>query len=131
MEKQYYMSTNWSPWLAIGFLLSTVFFGIISNGWLLSFLILLSFLPTIVVALALRGYIVLDNNQIKFCYDRKGGRAMRSALNIFDITTIERVGRSLVLHLDDNSEITMRVHEAKELVQDIMQHNPRIELQEK
>ena len=49
----------------------------------------------------------------------------------FDITTIERVGRSMVLHLDDNSEVTMRVHHAKELVQDIVQHNPRIELQEK
>ena len=127
MEKQYQLSTNWSPWLALGFLLSTVFFGVVSNSWLLFLLILLSFLPAIIVALALRGYIILDNNQIKTCYDRRNGRETTSALNIADITSIERVGKSVVFHLDNDEDVTMRVSWANQLVQDIVAQNPRIE----
>jgi hypothetical protein len=131
MEKQYKISTNWSPWLGLGFMLSTLFFGIISNGWLLFFSIVLSFLPAIVVALALRGYVVLDNNQIKLCYDRKGGRETTSVINIVDITVIERIGKSIVFHLDNDDEVAMRVSWANQLVQDILAQNPRIEYQGK
>jgi hypothetical protein len=127
MEKQYQLSTNWSPWLAFGFLLSTFFFGIVSNGWLIFLLILVSFLPAIIVALALRGYIVLDNNQIKTCYDRRHGRETTSTLNIADITSIERVGKSVVFHLDNDEDVTMRVSWANRLVEDIVAQNPRIE----
>jgi hypothetical protein len=127
MEKQYQLSTNWSPWLALGFLLSTFFFGIVSNGWLLFLLILVSFLPAIIIALALRGYIVLENNQIKTCYDRRDGRETTSALNIADITAIERVGKSVVFHLDNDEHVTMRVSWANQLVKDIIAQNPRIE----
>ena len=131
MEKQYQLSTNWSPWLALGFLLSTFFFGIVSNGWFLFLLILVSFLPAIIVALALRGYVVLDNNQIKTCYDRRGGRETTSALNISDITSIERVGKSVIFHLDNDEDVTMRVSWANQLVQDIVAQNPRIEYDKK
>jgi hypothetical protein len=131
MEKQYQLSTNWSPWLALGFLLSTFFFGIVSNGWVLFSLILVSFLPAIIVALALRGYIVLDNNQIKTCYDRRNGRETTSALNIVDITSIERVGKSVIFHLDNDEDVTMRVSWANQLVQDIVAQNPRIEYDKK
>jgi hypothetical protein len=131
MKKQYQLSTNWSPWLALGFLLSTVFFGIVSNGWFLFLLILVSFLPAIIVALALRGYIVLENNQIKTCYDRRNGRETTSALNIADITSIERVGKSVVFHLDNDEAVTMRMSWANQLVQDIVAQNPRIEYNKK
>lgn len=131
MEKQYKMSTNWSPWLAIGFLLSTLFFGIVSNGWLLFLLIVLSFLPAIVVGLALSSYLMLENNQIKFCYDRKNGPQIDSALNIVDITAIQRIGKSIIFQLDDNTDVTVRVRDAKDLVERVLQQNPRIELQGK
>jgi hypothetical protein len=127
MKKQYQLSTNWAPWLALGFLLSTFFFGIVSNGWLLFLLILVSFLPAIIVALALRGYIILDNNQIKTCYDRRNGRETTSAVNIADITSIKRVGKSVIFHLDNDEDVTMRVSWANQLVQDIIAQNPRIE----
>ena len=131
MEKQYKISTNWSPWLAVGFLLSSFFFGITPNGWLLFFLILLSFLPAIIVALALRSYVIIDNNQVKQCYDRKNGRETTSAINIVDITAIERVGKSIIFHLDKDEDITMRVSWANELVQDLLAQNPRIDFQGK
>jgi hypothetical protein len=131
MEKQYKLSTNWLPWLGFGFLLSTIFFGFVSNGWLLFVLILLSFMPAIVVALALNGYVVLDNNQIKICYDRQNGREMTAALNIADITSIERVGKSIVFHLDNGEEETLRVSWANLLVQDIVEQNPRIQYEKK
>jgi hypothetical protein len=131
MEKQYKLSTNWLPWLGFGFLLSTVFFGFVSNGWVLFLLILLSFMPAIVVALALKGYVLMENNQLKVCYDRRSGRETTSALNIVDITSIERVGKSLVFHLDNGEEETMRVSWANLLVQEILEQNPRIEYDKK
>jgi hypothetical protein len=131
MEKQYKLSTNWLPWLGFGFLLSTVFFGLVSNGWLLVLLILLSFMPAIVVALALQGYVLIENNQIKICYDRKSGRETTSVLNIVDITSIERVGKSLVFHLDNEEDVTMRVSWANLLALDIIEQNPRIEYEKK
>ena len=131
MEKQYKLSTNWLPWLGFGFLLSTIFFGFVSNGWLLLLLILLSFMPAIVVALALQGYVLLDNNQIKICYDRQNGRETTSALNISDITSIDRVGKSIVFYLDNDEDVTMRVSWANLLVQEIIAQNPRIEYAKK
>jgi hypothetical protein len=128
MEKQYKLSTNWAPWLALGFLLSYLFFGLISNGWLLVFLIFLSFLPAILVSLVLRGYVVLENNQLKICYDRKAGRETTSTLNIADVKSIERVGKSLIFHLDNDEDVTMRVSWANQLVEDIAAQNPRIEV---
>jgi hypothetical protein len=131
MKKQYKISTNWLPWLGFGFLLSTAFFGFVSNGWLLFLLIVLSFMPAIVVALALRGYVFLENNQIKTCYDRKAGREVTSALNVVDITSIERMGKSLVFHLDNDEDVTMRVSWANLLAQEIVEQNPRIEYDKK
>ena len=127
MEKKYKLSTNWLPWLAIGFLLSTFFFGVISDGWLLFFLIFLSFLPSIVVALALRGYVILENNQIKTCYDRKNGPEMTSAINISDVNSIEKMGKSIIFHLDNDEDVALRVSWANELVEEITTQYPRIE----
>ena len=128
MEKKYKLSTNWLPWLAIGFLLSSFFFGVISDGWLLFFLIFLSFLPAIVVTLALRGYVILENNQVKTCYDRKNGPEMASAINISDVNAVGRVGKSIVFHMDNDEDIALRVSWANELVEEITTQYPRIEL---
>jgi hypothetical protein len=103
----------------------------VSNGWLLFFLILMSFLPAIIVALALRSYVVIDNNQVKQCYDRKNGPETALAINVVDITAIERVGKSIIFHLDRDEDVTMRVSYANELVQDLLNRNPRIEFQGK
>ena len=127
MEKRFYVSTNWAPWLAVGFVLSTVFFGIVSNGWLLLLLIILSFLPVLVVAVALRGYFILENNQIKFCYDRRMGRSTDYAISLVDVTRLEQVGKSVVISFDRGDEITARIHDAAAFVHEIVQQNPRIE----
>lgn len=128
MEKRYYTSTNWAPWLGIGFLLSTTLLGFVSNGWLLAALIFLSFLPAMIVALTLRGYFLLENNQIKFCYDRKKGRKTDFAVSLVDVTHIERVGKSVAIYFDKNDEMTKRIHEAEAFVKEIMSRNARIEL---
>lgn len=127
MEKRYYTSTNWGPWLGLGFVLSTLIFGFVSNGWLLALLIFLSFLPAIAVVLTLRTYFLLENNQIKYCYNRKGKRETDFAISLVDVTQIQRVGKSVAISYDNEDSIIKRVHEADVFVQDILQRNPRIE----
>ncbi|MBL7815310.1 MAG: hypothetical protein JNL70_09875 [Saprospiraceae bacterium] len=128
MEKRYYTSTNWGPWMGIGFVLSTIFFGVISNGWLLLFLIFLSFLPAFVVALTLRGYFLIENNQIKYCFDRKKERQVDFAVSLVDVTSVKRVGKSVLISLEKEDDIIKRVHEADKFVHDLVQRNPRIEI---
>ena len=128
MEKRYYTSTNWAPWLGLGFALSPLVLTFVSLGWLLFVLLFLSFLPAIVVALTLRGYFLLENNQIKYCYDRKSGRDTDIAISLVDITRIKRVGKSVAISFDRDDNITKRIHETDAFIQDIMERNPRIEL---
>lgn len=126
MEKRYYTSTNWGPWLGFGFVFSIIIFGFISNGWLLAVLIFLSFLPAIAIALTLKSYFLVENNQIKYCYDRKKGRETDFAISLVDVTGIQRVGKSVAISFDNEDCIIKRVHEADVFVQDILQRNPRI-----
>jgi hypothetical protein len=129
MEKRYYTSTNWLPWLGLAFVLSTLFFGFISNGWLLAFLIAISFIPALVVALTLRGFFVIENNQIKFCYERRrGGLETEFAISIVDITTIRRIGKSIEIQFDKEDEIVTRVQKADVFVDELLQRNPRIQI---
>ena len=128
MEKRYYTSTNWAPWLGIGFLFSTIVLGFVSEGWLLALLMFLSFLPAIAVAFTLKGYFLLENNQIKFCYDRKKERKTDFAISLIDVTHVERVGKSVALYFDKDDEVTKRIHDAEAFVTEIMSRNPRIEL---
>ena len=130
MEKRYYTSTNWGPWLGIGFVLSVLCFGFVSNGWLSALLIFLCFLPSIAVALTLQSYFVLENNQIKYCYDRKAGRETEFAISLVDVTQIQRVGKSVAISFDNEDRIIKRVHEADVFVEDILRRNPRIEKSE-
>ena len=128
MEKRYYTSTNWAPWLGLGFALSPLVLTFVSLGWLLFVLLFLSFLPAIVVALTLRGYFLLENNQIKYCYDRKSGRDTDIAISLVDITRIKRVGKSVEISFDRDDNITKRIHESEAFIKEIMERNPRIEL---
>lgn len=128
MEKRYYTSTNWAPWLGFAFAVSPFFLAFVSNGWLLAFLVFLSFLPAIAVSLTLRGYFLLENNQIKYCYDRKKGRETDIAISLIDVTQIHRVGKSVAISFDRDDEITKRIHDTEAFIKDIMTLNPRIEL---
>jgi hypothetical protein len=128
MEKKFYTSTNWAPWLGVGFAFSTLFFGMISHTGLLAFLVFLSFLPALVVALTLRGYFLLEDYQIKFCYDRPRGRETAYAISLADILQVHRVGKSVSIRFDKNDEINTRLSQAETFVQEIAQKNPRIEI---
>ncbi len=128
MEKRYYTSTNWAPWLGFGFLMSSFAMAFVSNGWLSATLVVLSFLPAIVVKLTLKGYFLIENNQLKYCYDRKKERETDFALNIVDITHIQRIGKSVAISTENEDDVIKRVHDAKNFVEDILQRNSRIEL---
>ena len=123
MEKRYYTSTNWGPWLGFGFLLSSLCFSLVSNNWLLVVLILLCFLPAIVVAFTLNGYFLIENNQLKYCYDRKAGRETAMAISLTDVVSIKRVGKSVSIAFDNEEGIIKRIHKADLFVQDIEQRN--------
>ncbi len=128
MEKRYYTSTNWAPWLGFAFAVSPFFLAFVSNGWLLAFLIFLSFLPALAVGLTLRGYFLLESNQIKYCYDRKSGRETDIAISLIDVIRVQRVGKSVAISFDRDDNITKRIHDTEAFIQDIMARNPRIEL---
>ena len=126
MEKRYYTSTNWGPWLGFGFILSSLCFSLVSHSWLLLLLILLSFLPTLAVALTLKSYFLIENNQLKYCYDRKTGRETEMAVSLTDVVSIQRVGKSVSIVFDNEESIIKRIHEADVFVQDIAERNQRI-----
>ena len=128
MEKRFYTSTNWLPWLGLGFVLSTIALGIVSNGWILLTCIVLSFLPAATVALALRGYFIIENNQLNFRYARRNRERTQFAIGLVDITTVRRVGKSVNISFDKNDDIAVRIHEAEAFVNVLQQQNPRIEL---
>jgi hypothetical protein len=128
MEKKYDTSTNWAPWLGISFLLSTIFFGIVSNGWVLIVLLFLSFLPSLIVALTLRGYFIIENNQLKYFYKRRKERKARFVINMMDIKEIRRVGKSVFINYGNENQFIRRVHDSENLVKDILQRNSNIKL---
>lgn len=126
MDTKFYTSTNWAPWLGLGFVLSSIFFGVVSNNWLLSFLVFLSFLPAIVVAFTLRGYYLVDNLQVKYCYDRKKGHQTSFSIPISDITEVKRVGKTVVFHYDRGEVYNTRIHQAEAFVAALLKYNPKI-----
>ena len=126
MDTKFYTSTNWAPWLGLGFVLSSIFFGVVSNNWWLSFFVFLSFLPAIIVAFTLRGYYLVDNLQVKYCYDRKSGRQTSFSIPISDITQVKRVGKTVVLHYDRGEVYNTRVHQAEAFVSALLKYNPKI-----
>jgi hypothetical protein len=126
MENKFYTSTNWAPWLGLGFLLSTIFFGTINDTWLMVLLVILSFLPALMVKLTLKGYFLVNNFQVKYCYDRQHERSVSFSIPIVDIISVKRIGKSVLInHTVDKTSYT-RVHEAETFVNLLLKYNPRI-----
>ena len=42
----------------------------------------------------------MDNLEVKYCYDRKRGRATSFSIPLNDITEVKRIGRSVVIYYD-------------------------------
>ncbi len=120
-DKKFYTTTNWAPWLGIGILLSSFFFSIVSNPVMLVGLIFLSFLPSIVVALSLKTYFVVEDQQVNLYYDRPsdGYDTPEEALsvNIEDIDVIRKIGKSVILKLNSGEVFARRVKNADAFVQ--------------
>ncbi len=128
MDTKFYTSTNWAPWLGAGFILSTIFFGVISNMWLLTFMVALSFLPALIVWLTLGGYFLVDNLEVKYCYDRKRGRATSFSIPLNDITEVKRIGRSVVIYYDKSESYSSRIHQSAAFVAALLKFNPTIKV---
>ena len=128
MNTKFYTSTNWLPWMIIGVILSSIFLGFISDIWLQVLLVVLSFFPMIVVRLTLQGYFIVDNFELRYCYDRKKGRQTSFSLPISDISDVKRVGKSVVIHYDKGEVYSSRVHESEAFVHELTKYNPKIEI---
>lgn len=128
MNTKFYTSTNWLPWLLIAMILSSVFFGLVSETWLLLVLIALSFLPMMIVKLTLSSYFLVDNFEVKYCYDRKAGRNTSFSIPISDIQSVQRLGKSVVLHYNKGEVFNTRVHESEAFVAELTKYNPDIEV---
>lgn len=128
MDTKFYTSTNWAPWLGAGFILTTIFFGIISDTWMLSLLVTLSFLPALIVWLTLGGYFLVDNLDVKYCYDRKNGRKISFSIPLNDITEVKRIGKSVVIHYDKDETYSSRIHQSEAFVAALLKYNPKIKV---
>ncbi len=89
-------------------------------------LILLSFIPAAIVYLTLRGYFVVDNFQIKYCYDYKSSTTASFSIPLSDIKTIEQKGKAVAIQTEKGETYYNRVHDAPAFVEAIMKYNPRI-----
>jgi predicted membrane protein len=128
MEKKFYTSTNWLPWLGGGFLLSIFLFSYISNWYLLVFLLILVFLPAIAVRLTLKSYFFIEGNKVKLYYDRKEKKDVSVEIPLLQISEVRRVGKSVVIYYGSGNEMSSRIHEAKDFVELMMKYNPQIKL---
>jgi hypothetical protein len=128
MEKKFYTSTNWLPWLGGGFLLSIFLFSYISNWFLLVFLLILSFLPALAVRLTLKGYFIIEGNKVKLCYDHNEKKDISVEIPLLQVSEVRRVGKSVVIYYGSGNEMSSRIHEAKNFVELMMKYNPQIKL---
>ena len=128
MEKKFYTSTNWLPWLGVGFVLSIFLFSYISNWFLLAFLLVLTFLPALAVRMTLKGYFVIEGNKVKLCYDRKEKRDMSNEIPLLQISEVRQVGKSVVIYYGSGNEFSSRIHEAKDFVALMLKYNPQIKM---
>jgi hypothetical protein len=128
MEKKFYTSTNWLPWLGGGFLLSIFLFSYISNWYLLVFLLILAFLPAIAVRLTLKSYFLIEGNKVKLCYDRNEKKDISVEIPLLQVSEVRRVGKSVVIYYGSGNEMSSRIHEAKDFVELMMKYNPQIKL---
>jgi hypothetical protein len=131
MEKKFYTSTNWLPWLGGGFLLSIFLFSYISNWFLLVFLLFLTFLPALAVRMTLKGYFVIEGNKVKLCYDHKAEKDVSTEIPLLQISEVRRVGKSVVIYYGSGNELSARIREAKDFVDLMLKYNPQIKMLDK
>ena len=129
-NKNFYTTTNWTPWLAIGIFLSSFFFSIISNPWLLVALIFLCFLPALIVAFALKTYFLIQGNKLFLYYDRPpnnfGELEEELSINLEDIEVVRQIGKSVVIKLNTGETVARRIKDAKEFVTILTENNSSI-----
>ena len=128
MENKFHTSTNWAPWLGLGFLLSTIAFSSVNDTWLMIVLAILSFLPAFIVRLTLRGYFQVDNFLLRFGYDRKKGRHISFSIPMMDIVSVKRIGKSILIQHTQDKTLYTRVHDSEAFVNALLKYNPRIKL---
>ena len=130
MNKKFYTTTNWTPWLAIGIFLSSFFFSIVSNPWILIMLIFLCFLPALIVAFALKTYFFIQDNKLFLYYDRPPNSfdelKEELSFNLEDIEGIRQIGKSVVMKLNTGETVARRIKEAKEFVTILTENNSSI-----
>lgn len=126
MDTKFYTSTNWAPWLGLGFGLSIFFLGIVSDTWTLALLVFLSFLPSLIVAFTLRGYYLVDNIQVKYCYDRWKSTRLSFSIPITEIKGIKRIGKTVVIYYSKEGVYNTRIHESEAFVAALLKYNPSI-----
>ena len=131
-DKKFYTTTNWTPWLAIGIFLSSFFFSIVSNPWMLTILIFSCFLPALIVAFALKTYFLIENNVLNLYYDRPNGGydtpEEELSIDIKDIRVVRKVGKSVVLKLSTSKSVARRVKNADEFVGILAENSPSISI---
>lgn len=127
MDKKFYTTTNWSPWLGLGIILSPILFRNIDTWWLKIVLLFLCFFPAIVVALTLRGYFLIEGNKIKLCYDRKQGRKTSFEIPLLQVHRVERIGKSVIIHYGADKTCSRRLKEADEFINRLKKFNPQVE----
>ena len=129
-NKKFYTTTNWTPWLAIGIFLSSFFFSIVSNPWILVALIFLCFLPALIVAFALRTYFLIEDNRLFLYYDRPpnsfGELEEVLSVNLEDIEVVRQIGKSVVMKFNTGETIARRIKAAKEFVTILTENNSSI-----
>ncbi len=128
MDTKFYTSTNWAPWLGGAFLITTLIFGFVSNPWVLAILVILCFLPALVVSLTLKGYFVVDNLSVKYCYDRKNGVKTNFTIPLNDISKVKRIGKSVVIYYNRGESYSSRVHQSEDFVNTLTRLNPHIKV---
>jgi hypothetical protein len=126
MERKFFTTTNWAPWLGVAFLVSPLIFGAVKSWYILIPLLILCFLPAIIVALTLRGYLIIEANKVKYCYDRKGVRELSTEIPLLHITDVQQVGKSVIIHYDKENTFGCRLQNAPEFVELLLKYNPQI-----
>jgi hypothetical protein len=122
-------ATNYAPWLGIGFLLSTLFFGIVSNGWLLFGLILLSFIPCLALYFSARGFYTIEDGILKHGYLRgKSTVEVIGKLNLSEIENIKFAGRAMELTDKNGGTYPFLVRNSQTLLEAILKTNPDIKV---
>ncbi len=127
MNEKYYHSINWGPWLGAAFLLSGFFFSTISNNYILSLLILLSFTPALAIMFVLRRYSVfLMGQKLTDYYQRATGDAIIETFDLAQTETARWIGKSVILTQADGTTKAQRFKNSAAFVAQLRKNVPHV-----